>query len=61
MLPPIPTKQLLYFRAIAGIVLDKIATEAVEPRLFTAVQISSIATPENAFYLFIIAYMGHTY
>ncbi len=63
MLPPVPSKQLLYFRAISTMVVDKIAAETMDSNIITVSQLHWFAVPnaEDSLFMVICIYSAYVY
>jgi hypothetical protein len=63
MLPPIPSKQILYLRAISSMVFDKIAAETIDSNIITVSQLQLFAMPnaEDTLFMVICVYSAYVY
>lgn len=63
MLPPVPSKKILYFRAISTMVFDKIAEETMDSNILTVSQMQLFAMPnaEDTLFMVICIYSAYVY
>lgn len=63
MLPPVSSKQLLYFRAISTMVVDKIAAETMDSNIITVSQLHWVVVPnaEDSLFMVICIYSAYLY
>jgi hypothetical protein len=63
MLPHIPSKQVLYLRAISSMVFDKIAAETIDSNIITVSQLQLFAMPnaEDTLFMVICVYSVYVY
>ena len=63
MLPPIPSKQILYFRSISTMVFDKIAAETMDTSILTVSQMQLFTMPnaEDTLFMVICVYSVYVY
>jgi len=63
MLPPVPSKQVLYLRTISTMIFDKIAAETMDTSILTFSQLQFMTTPnaEDTLFMVICVYSAYMY